>query len=158
MLGDRDAAVGEARLGRREVGIFVGPVRAVALGVVEEVGQAFEQLRVPGAVTRPVPRELGDRPCDPGRVAGRERGEVAGPGEVDELVASPHRVVGFDERVHAHEAVLVDVVVRHHVGRHVVVGPVEVVERDLGREVVLERGGRWRPRPVGEREHRVGLG
>ena len=52
VLGDRDGAVGDRRLGGGDVRVLVGPVGAVALGVVGELGEALEQLRVRVAVDR----------------------------------------------------------------------------------------------------------
>jgi hypothetical protein len=52
---------------------------------------------------------------------------------------------------------LVDVVVRDHLGIDVPLGPVEVVERDLGPQVVTQCRRRAAVGPVREREHRVGV-
>ena len=44
------APTGERGLGRGQVGVLLGPVLAVPVRVVEELGQALEQLGVPEAV------------------------------------------------------------------------------------------------------------
>jgi hypothetical protein len=108
--------------------------------VVEQIDEVFERRFVP------VEGEHSRR--DAGRVAGVERAEVAGPGDIDEQVAPGQGEVGAPQGEHAGQTVLVEVVVGDGLDAVEQLGPCQRVERDLGGEVVAQVARRLRPRPV----------
>ncbi len=65
--------------------VLVGPVLAVPVRVVGELGEPAEELRVRVTVDRVL--EVGDRDRGPGRVAIMEAAEVAGARDVDQAVS-----------------------------------------------------------------------
>lgn len=117
------------------MGVLLGPVLLERPNVVSEGHEEWKHNVVRITLGRSTEVGARDRDRDPCRVAVIEPAEVAGARDVDQPLPASQRGHGLGQREHRDESVLVEVVVGDVRSVHFELGMVEVVERDLGREI-----------------------